>query len=256
VPVIETNMWLKEKFDHPVEICQKIIEDKENAKDFYRYLLKFGMYNPTKNCRDTYEILEEKKVWKTVNSFYKKYRKEWNGPDVPVYIFPMYERPQLFSKSTTNKSGLSFQDKFFLFLSPNLHEKEIEALFVHEYHHVCRMNALKKEIKEYTLLDSIVLEGLAELAVRESCGINYLAEWCKLYSTEEIHQYAKKLLVDNLSIKKDTRLHNQLLFGEGNYPKMLGYATGYAIASNYRESKKISLPDTFTISSDHFKTFI
>jgi uncharacterized protein YjaZ len=257
VSVIETNKWLEKKFDHPLEICQKILkEDTEKAKGFYRYLQKFGMYSPTKTCRNTYELLDEKDIWKTVNSIYKKYRKEWNGPDIPVYIFPLYERSQLFTRTTTSKSGLSFQDKLFLFLTHNLHEKEIEALLVHEYHHVCRMNASNKKIKEYTLLDSIVLEGLAEVAVKECCGSKYLAEWCTLYSNEEIKQYAKKLLVDNLSSKKDTRIHNQLLFGEGSYPKMLGYALGFAIASQYKESKKISLKDTFTISSDHFKPFI
>ncbi|MDF1512080.1 DUF2268 domain-containing putative Zn-dependent protease, partial [Robertmurraya sp. DFI.2.37] len=36
--------------------------------------------------------------------------------------------------------------KCFLFLTPLEDLMELEALFVHEYHHVCRMNKQKKEI--------------------------------------------------------------------------------------------------------------
>ena len=257
VSVIETNKWLEKNFDEPIEICQKIIRgEKAKATDFYRYLVKFGMYKPNNQSRETYKQLINNNVWQTVGAIYQKYRKEWKGLEIPIYIFPMFQPSELFIRSTTKKSGLSFQDKLFLFLTPDLKEKEIEALFVHEYHHVCRMNYSMKEIRDYTLLDSIVLEGLAELAVEECCGSDFLADWCVMYSNKQIEQFAKKFLVDNLSLKKDDRLHNQLLFGGGIFPKMLGYAAGYAIVSKSRDSKRLSLCDTFTISSETFTPHI
>ncbi len=65
----------------------------------------------------------------------------------------------------------------FLFLTPLEDEKELEALIIHEYHHVCRMNKITKPIQEYTLLDSMVMEGLAEYTVENYCGKNYNAKW-------------------------------------------------------------------------------
>ena len=53
----------------------------------------------------------------------------------------------------------------FLFLTPSLAEKELEALIVHEYHHICRLKILAKPYHEFTLLDSILMEGFAEYAV-------------------------------------------------------------------------------------------
>ena len=257
VSVIETNQWLEENFDEPIEICQKIIKgEKAKAPNFYRYLVKFGMYKPNNKSRETYKQLIDNDAWQTVGAIYQKYHTDWKGPDIPIYIFPMFQPSELFSRSTPKKSGLSFQDKLFLFLTPDLKEKEIEALFVHEYHHVCRMNCSRKELSDYTLLDSIVLEGLAELAVEECCGRDYLADWCALYSNKQLNQFAKNYLVDNLTLKKDDRLHNQLLFGGGIYPKMLGYAAGYAIVSKSRDSQRLSLRDTFTISSDTFTPHI
>jgi uncharacterized protein YjaZ len=257
VPVIATDKWLAENFAEPIEICKRIVkDDKEKAKAFYQYLLSFGMYQPTSKNQQAFELLQKKTVWKKVKTLYAKYQKEWDGPDIPLYIFPMHERPQLFKRSTTTKSGLSFQDKLFLFLTPGLSEKELEALFVHEYHHVCRMTKITKNIHDYTLLDSIVLEGLAEFAVEEVCGVDYLADWCTFYTKDQIETLTKKLLANQLTVKKDSKLHNQLLFGGGSYPSMLGYASGYAIVTNYRNQNKFSLKDSFSISSDVFVPFI
>lgn len=251
--IVETNKWLRENFDDPLEICQKILqEERLQVKEFYRYLLKFGMYRPNKQSLETFEFLQKNKVWNSVAALYKKYNTKWGGPDIPIYIFPMSERPQLFFRTTSNKSGLSFQDKLFLFLTSDIEEKEIEALFVHEYHHVCRINRSKKNIIDFTLLDSIVLEGLAEFAVEECCGMDYLGKWCHLYSIEQIEKLGKKYLSENLSLKKDTNLHEQLLFGGGKYPELLGYAAGYAIVKKYKENEKFSLKDSFSISSDKF----
>lgn len=255
--IVETNKWLEEHFDDPLEICQKVLqEERANAKDFYRYLVKFGMYKPNKQSRETFELLQKNNVWKSVAAILKKYKTKWRGPDIPIFIFPMSERSQLFLRTNPNKSGLSFRDKLFLFLTSDINEQEIEALFVHEYHHVCRINRSKKEISDFTLLDSIILEGLAEYAVEECCGKEYLGKWCHLYSKEQIEQYSIKYLAKNLSLKKDTRKHDQLLFGGGNNPVLLGYAAGYAIVSEYKKSHSLSLKDTFTIGSEQFAHLI
>ena len=55
----------------------------------------------------------------------------------------------------------------------DLQKQELQALFAHEYNHVCRIHILKT-LDEMTLLDSLILEGLAEDAVKDLYGENGL----------------------------------------------------------------------------------
>ena len=59
-------------------------------------------------------------------------------------------------------------------------------MFTHEYNHVCRLSKFQKSEEDYVLLDSIILEGLAENAVRERLGEEFLATWTSYYSNEEL----------------------------------------------------------------------
>lgn len=272
--VIATNIWLDTHFDDPLEICSKVLEWKDHSnqierhsileknaraeglrqqRGFYHYLQNFGMYRPTRLSKESYEELKKKQVWSMVEQLFEQYKHKWLGRDVSIFIFPFAENQGLFGRSSyKNKSGLSFHDKLFLFLTPKLTVKEIEALFVHEYHHVCRMNSIDKRMEEYNLLDSIILEGLAEVAVERECGSSYLAPWCKRYSEKQLTGLWKKYVADHLTVKKLELLHDQILFGERGFPKMLGYAAGYLLAKNYYDDRSFSIGDTFTIKSDKF----
>ncbi|MFD2443183.1 DUF2268 domain-containing protein [Bacillus sp. CGMCC 1.16607] len=250
----KTNTWLKDSFNDPIAICKKISpsSSKKELNKLYQYLCQFGMYRPTKDCQTTYEELIKNKTWEKVQSYFQKYKKEWNGPDIPIYIFPIGNRNGLFFKSNNSKSGVSFQDKLFLFLSNVKDDKEIEALFVHEYHHVCRMNGLKKSISEYTLLDSLIMEGLAEDAVHEHLGKQYTASWSKELSDEHFQQYWKKYLKEHLAVKKSDSLHDHLLFGKGLVPNMLGYTCGYHLVRTYKKKKHFSTISSFLLSPEIF----
>jgi uncharacterized protein YjaZ len=264
--VIRTDEWLEEDFANPIEMCKKTLNEKsdEDPRSYYRYLIEYGMYKPTKQSKRNFEELKEHDVWGIVEEIYKKYRLKWRGPNIPIYIFPLGDRYRSFGQignrndNGNRKSGLTFPDKLFLFLTPELDNKEIEAIFVHEYHHACRMTYLKKDIKDYTLLDSIVLEGLAEHAVEENCGKEYLAKWCKLYSDEQIISYWKRFLAKNLSVKKDHSQHDHLLFGGRGVPEMLGYAAGYSMIAKYKQSRNMKTGSSFTLNFDDFlsSTFV
>ncbi|NMD70797.1 DUF2268 domain-containing protein [Bacillus sp. DNRA2] len=269
--VIETNTWLDEDFDDPLEICTKVLEWKNRSekysklvktrrteairepRGFYRYLQNFGMYRPTRLSKESFEELKQKRVWSMVEQLYEHYRHKWIGQDIPIFIFPFGEKQGLFGRSSyKNKSGLSFHDKLFLFLTPKLTKQDIEALFVHEYHHVCRMNTIDKRIEDYNLLDSIILEGVAEVAVEAECGSNYLAPWCTRYTEKQLTELWKKYVADHLSVKKMESLHDQILFGERGFPTMLGYAAGYLLAKKYYHDRPFSIGDTFTVKSHKF----
>ncbi|KAB2330870.1 DUF2268 domain-containing protein [Bacillus mesophilum] len=227
---------------------------EDEPEKLYQYLKSFGMYTPNRKTHDYFKKLQKQDIWLQVKELFKIYKRKWNGPDIPIYIFPVEARQSLFVRHQLGKSGVSFKDKVFLFLSPAEDPKELEALFVHEYHHVCRMNKLKKAVSEYTLLDSIVLEGLAEYTVRNCCGEDYLSAWCTYYTEKEIETFWKQFIKPYLTKKKTERLHDQVLFGKRNVPDMLGYAAGYVIISKYAENHQITLSDSLTKPADEFIT--
>lgn len=246
--VIRTDEWLNSDFRSPVKICENIISPKE-AESFYHYLVRFGMYKPNRKTLNYYLDLKEQKVWNQVSQIHRKYQKEWNGPDINIYIFPMSANHFM---RNPNKSGVSFKDKVFLFLSPLDDKKEIEALFVHEYHHICRMDKQKKEINNYTLLDSIVLEGLAEYMVEQYCGKSYRSKWCTYYTRKEILGFWEKWVKNQLDLKKNSQTHDSILFGEKGYPPMIGYAIGYEMILLHKEKQGLTLNQTLRLPSEHF----
>lgn len=212
------------------------------------------MYRPNANQEKVFEALDKNKTWEKVKRLFLLYKKKWNGPDIPIYIFPIGSGSGLFHSPQT-KSGVSFPDKLFLFLSDLEDEREIEALFIHEYHHICRLNGLKKSINEYTLLDSLIMEGLAEDAVHEILGSKYVAKWSKMLSKESFKVYLEKYLQNNLTLKKGTHKHDQLLYGKGLLPNMLGYTCGYHIVRSFRLENSYSTKESFVLESEKFINF-
>ncbi|MFT8319846.1 MAG: DUF2268 domain-containing putative Zn-dependent protease [Bacillus sp. (in: firmicutes)] len=247
---MDTNKWLEEDFTEPIKICEKFQSffEEDHPRRIYQYLVSFGMYKPSRQTKEIYDSLVEKDVWKTVRKFYGTYKKKWKGPEISIYIFPF----QPSRGKADNKSGVSFPDKLFLFVGDIEDEKELEALFVHEYHHVCRIHYQKKKIEDYTLLDSLVMEGLAEHAVEKHCGKNYNASWCHLYKEEELKKFWKEDIQENLDSKKTEQLHDTLLFGLGRYPKMMGYCCGYYIISQFLSRKNFPEKTYFISKSELF----
>lgn len=250
--VIRTDAWLEKNFSEPLEICENLLEafNDNNPRKIYEYLLNYGMYNPDRSSRHIFQKLKEKNAWGLAEKIFLKYKNKWAGPDIAVYIFPA-AGGGLFTRSK-GKSGVSFKNMLFLFLPADINEKELEALFIHEYHHSCRMNSQKKSLEDYTLLDDIIMEGLAEHAVEMHCGKQYRGKWCTLYSKEEIMGFWEKILKKHLTVKKAERIHHKLLYGEKPYPSLLGYAAGYEIISQYREKKSFSTKLSFIMPAESF----
>lgn len=252
-----TNEWLEKDFNQPVLICERFLKEfnETDSKKIYTYLMSFGMYRPTNGSLRLFRQLKEKNVWAIINKLYRKYRKKWKGPEVNIYIFPVSQSSRSFIKGeSTTKSGVSFHDRIFLFVGNYKDEKELEALFVHEYHHVCRIWKQGSDTSQFTLLDSIVLEGLAELEVEKNCGAEYLADWCHFYSDDDIDMFMKKYIQANLTLKKNDELHDALLFGLGKYPKLLGYACGYSLVRNSYKENYFSTITSFVIPGKYFIT--
>lgn len=253
--IIRTDQWLDKHFHQPLEICNEFLDDfrETDATRIYEYLQRFGMYRPNRATYHSFLQLKEKQVWDQLDKVYKKYRVKWRGPDVNVYLLPLGQTRSFFTKvNRGNKAGVSFEDRMYLFVDDDIKEAELEALFVHEYHHVCRLTLQKRPVHEYTLLDSMVLEGLAEWEVRRSCGEEVQASWCQQYSEENLQTYWQKYIKDHLTVKKYDPLHDELLFGLDSHPPLLGYSIGYWLVASLFKDKKPSIRQTFLLPARKF----
>ena len=111
------------------------------------------------------------------------------------------------------KSGLAYADKLFLFISPQNTATEIRAILTHEYNHVCRLNKFPKREEDCTLLDTIILEGLAEMAVAERFGKDFTSSWTSLYSDRQLARFWKEFVYPNRNQVKESDIHEEVLYG-------------------------------------------
>lgn len=251
--VIRTDKWLLNLYHKPIEICEKLKGhfDGALALEIYDHLTLHGMYHPLRNGNEVVNKLQKKKVWEIVQEEKLRLQKVWEGPSIPIFIFPSDKNNRKLKQDFNGKSGLAFKDKLFLFISEDNTEKELRALFTHEYNHVCRLSKFEKNEADYVLLDSIILEGLAENAVRERLGEECLATWTSYYSNEELKKMWNHLVLPNRSILKNELKHQTILYGLRFYPKMLGYCVGYYLVKSYIEATNTTSKDLLNIKTDH-----
>ena len=252
--VMRTDQWLLEAYDRPIEICEKLrgLFDGAYASEIYDYLILHGMYTPLTNEKDRIIKLQSNQVWEIVQNEAQSLQKLWKGPEIPIFIFPSETSNEIIKIEFNGKSGLSFKDKLFLFISEENSEAEIRSLLTHEYNHVCRLTYYPKQEDDYTLLDTMILEGIAENAVRERFGEEFLSSWTSIYTDKELLNMWEKLIFPNRSILKTDHKHNELLYGSPLYPKMAGYSVGYFLVKNYMKINHFTSKDLLSTEPVQF----
>ena len=158
-------------------------------------------------------------VWAIVERQLHDLSSAWAGPATQLAILPI--------RHGFIKNGVAYRDGICLFVSPHISVKELHALVTHEYHHICRQHQLK-EIP--TLLDSVIMEGLAEQAVESLFGEYALSSWTTRYSLEEVQKYWQSHFLAALHLR-GLHQHHSYLFGDKSLqlPPHIGYCTGYRI---------------------------
>src|SRR5690625_592670 len=251
--VISTNQWLSDAYNDPIKICEKLEQffPGADAAEIYQHLMVNGMYQvPLKNGEKLIEHLRRNKVWSYIQKEFSHLKDIWDGPDIPIFIFPSDSNNRQLRMESNGKSGIAFADKLFLFISDETSKKETKALLIHEYNHVCRLQQYEEKEKDYILLDSIILEGLAEQAVHEKLGEDYVASWCKYYPDEMLERWWRTKLSPNSNTPKSDRNHHALLYGLHFQPKMLGYSVGYYLVQKYAKEKNINIKDLMGLPSE------
>jgi uncharacterized protein YjaZ len=248
--IIHTDRWLEEDYHQPLNISKKLLKYFEDvtAAELYDYLIMHGMYRPVRDGKKKVDKLKMLDCWNIVMAEWKRLRKLWNGPDIPIFIFPSDEYNIQIRRDFKGKAGVAFKDKLFLFLPEDIEVNELKALFTHEYNHICVLSKNKRKDDQYTLIDSVLIEGLAESAVKLYLGEEYTSSWTDYYTNRELQKFFYKYIVPYKDVKKSERDHTKLLYGKGFYPKMLGYCVGYYLIQDLLQNKKFTYPTLMSSS--------
>lgn len=236
--VIPTDEWLNEF------IVRQTLNDSKNLEDLQRSILcdrlveifiggspdEIQFELQQQGLFKSYEKidinkLKKQNVWEVVQTEFKYLKERWSGPTIPIYIFPITQE-----QTITNKNGVAYPNALFLYIG-ELEKQELKALFAHEYNHVCRLQYLDKSLDEVTLLDSLILEGLAECAVEEIYGDRWLAPWLRSYSLDKMLEIWKEHFLPQINIQ-GLNNHAEFLYG-GKLPQWIGYCIGYEIVKSY-----------------------
>ncbi|WP_432361181.1 DUF2268 domain-containing protein [Sporosarcina sp. UB5] len=249
--VVRTDNWIEEAGGDPFKVCTQLIQyfPTASASEIHHHLTMFGMYMSTKQGEELSKKLRKINAWEIISDEMEQLRSKWKGPSVPVFIFPSDSNNKVLVRDFNGKSGLAYKDKLFLFISPHNTETEIRAILTHEYNHVCRLNMFPKREDDCTLLDTIILEGLAEMAVEERFGKASTSFWTSLYSERQLAKFWKEFVYPNRKQLKDSDTHEEVLYGLSRYPYMTGYAVGYYIVRNFLKGTDYRTEDLLTLKS-------
>lgn len=231
--VIATDTWLLAHYDEPEEICKKLKDYISLPPRYmYRYLVAHGMYRPVRDGREDIEKLQKQNVWGNIEKEFQQLRQWLGGPDIPVLIFPSDVYNRRIQQEYDGKSGLAFRQCLFLFILPHNPIEELKAVLTHEYHHICRVRTVQKREEAYTLLDTMILEGLAEAAVAERYSEAYHAPWTQYYTKQEAIRFWCRYIKNRINVYRGTTEHERVLNGWAIYPDMLGYAVGFHLVQD------------------------
>jgi uncharacterized protein YjaZ len=262
------NKWNKAKTIEEKVECQRdlIIEplceifSTNDVLGLHQYLIQMGLFLPDQSINLEYEKWSETLPWFIIQKQFLKLQHKWNGPDIKIYILPMNDHDQFLKKELGGKTGLSLESGIVLFINSSTTKEDLLALITHEYHHICRLQTMNQAEEAVTFLESMVMEGLAEFAVREELGVGACASWTTRYDHVWTNQWFERWIRPNLQ-KKGRKNYLPLLYGnkELGIPLWLGYYTGYKIiesATNESDTTLRLLPlsaDTF-LDRSLFKT--
>ncbi|MBG9757822.1 DUF2268 domain-containing protein [Lysinibacillus sphaericus] len=245
--VMPTDKWLEEyEFSRKSKssdelyslqcsvLCDRLIKlfQEGYTEEIHFELQQQGLFLPEEEIN--LKRLKQMNVWGCVEQEFMYLQQKWNGPAIPIYIFPITRQQNI-----TNKNGVAYPHSLFLFVG-EVEKQELQALLAHEYNHVCRLHYLKKSLDEMTLLDSLILEGLAECAVKDLYGDRWLAPWLTNFTFEKLIKLWKSQFLPNLQLQ-GLEKHRPFLYG-GELPLWIGYCIGYQIVRSYMKNLSSQLP--------------
>ncbi|MBP9697935.1 MAG: hypothetical protein KBD65_01985 [Candidatus Moranbacteria bacterium] len=139
-----------------------------------------------------------------------------------------------------------------LFVSPNSWSKEALADTVaHELNHTIFYYHHYDDLNNYTLLDEILLEGLAE-NFRETVLGTKPSPWAVALTKEKAFEILGTMTEESLS-SRDQVFIKKVLYGDDTHEKWAGYSVGYWMAKDFIErNPTLSWDELMKLPSSRF----
>ncbi|MFB1049786.1 DUF2268 domain-containing protein [Paraliobacillus sp. JSM ZJ581] len=243
---------------HAETLCQPLAPyfQDTDAHTIQHHLIQHGMFYPDPIDKQVIKQIIAKNYWERVRQQLQTLEKLWSKQEGTLFIFPSdFTNPQLL-KQFNGVSGLSFTDKLFLFITDQTTEIQLQVLLTHEYSHICRLQHFSALGLTFTLADAIVLEGIAEAAVKELIGERYCSPWVHLYSKAQLADLWKEWIQPNIDVSSTCMKHYALMYGTEEIPQWAGYAVGYDVIDHYIKKYNISTKQLITTPTKEILTSI
>ncbi len=122
---------------------------------------------------------------------------------------------------------------FHLFVNLDQYSKKsIENTVAHELNHTIYYYHHYDDFNNYTLLDEVLLEGLAE-NFREEYFDPEVSKWAGALTKDQAFDVLKES--KDILESRDQKVIKEFLFGNDKYQRWTGYSVGYWLVKNYIE---------------------
>ncbi|GGM41968.1 hypothetical protein GCM10011351_30060 [Paraliobacillus quinghaiensis] len=255
--VIETDQWLlnyisskKSTFQDNFMVQRDLLcaplthyFSDANSETIQLHLIQHGLFHPDPHDQYVIRGMISNDYWKITTVQLATLQKKWEGPDISTFLFPSDFKNEQLRTELNGISGLSYPDKLFLFITEQTTSNQLKALIVHEYSHVIRFHYVHHQNSILTLRDALVLEGIAEVAVKQIVGENALSKATKIYDQSTAKKHWQNWIKANQNLTKTNPKHDLLMYGGDNVPKWAGYNVGYHLVNTYVEKVNPTLQE-------------
>jgi len=210
------------------------------------------------DLKEISRILSRSKIEKRILALLKECEHVLPTSQVNVFIFPL-ARTRKNMKVVDDLYGVTaytpWQKNFLLFIHPQRGwKKYFDLTVVHEYNHSVRMHYFKPN-ENRTILDHIVLEGLADNFVKRVTG--FIPTWAKPFQKKTEKKILKKIKGRIFNKVDYYNFHENLgiMFGDKEFPHWAGYRIGFSIVSNFLRKNPVTFEKLVKMdSADFFMT--
>ena len=124
---------------------------------------------------------------------------------------------------------------FHIYLSPDhWSSKDLANTITHELNHTIFYYRHFDNFKNYSLLEEMLMEGLAE-NFKEQVAEKEASPWAVALNKKEA--FSELASLNELLDSKDKDLHREVLFGSEKYKKWTGYSVGYWLVKDLINKK-------------------
>ncbi|ADU31166.1 DUF2268 domain-containing protein [Evansella cellulosilytica] len=245
MPIIPSRIWIRHLFNEMTETglkriprFQALMKHKQDWKkdEWLLFLYQQGMMPIHRQTKTLCENWMRGEPNKGLRKQYDMLIEKFAGPDVDIFAFPINTENEALMNVMEGKNGITFPNFIILFFQEGTSIKEKQALLTHEYHHACRLYHQNNDEKSVTLLESFIMEGLAEWEVKKIVGEKYVSPWMTRYTRDELLAWWKRGIKEKRNIRGRENHHQYLYGGFRGYPKWLGYCLGYRMVESFIEN--------------------